>query len=163
MLLENTLPIDGRYIQIVAKVPVFEHFLTLHHATFHCTSYILEHFCVWWYCLFHAASSHILHFSCAFKHFPAASVPESHQRAGKAPTFEHPSNTTRLHKPPQLVARSLTLNTFCSVASLSDFHPVSHSALLGWFWTLPAGDCSRSPQDISREQKKVPVFEHLPL
>ena len=38
--------IDGHYIQIAAKVPVFKHFLTLHHATFRCTSYILEHFCV---------------------------------------------------------------------------------------------------------------------
>ena len=44
--LKNTFQIDGRYIQIAAKVPVFKHFLTLHHATFRCTSYILEHFCV---------------------------------------------------------------------------------------------------------------------
>ena len=118
ILLENVFQMNGRYIQITAKVPVFEHFLTLHHATFRCASYILEHFCVWWYCPFHAALSHILHFSGAFKHFPATSVPKSHQRAGKAPIFEHFPNTTRLHKPPRSVAHPLTSNTFCSVVPL---------------------------------------------
>lgn len=36
--------IDGRYIQRAAKVPIFEHFPTLHLSTFRCTSRNLEHF-----------------------------------------------------------------------------------------------------------------------
>ena len=36
--------IDGHYIQIAAKVPIFEHFPTLHLSTFRCTSHNLEHF-----------------------------------------------------------------------------------------------------------------------
>lgn len=36
--------IDGRYIQIAAKIPIFEHFPTLHLSTFRCTSRNLEHF-----------------------------------------------------------------------------------------------------------------------
>ena len=36
--------IDGHYIQIAAKVPIFEHFPTLHLSTFRCTSRNLEHF-----------------------------------------------------------------------------------------------------------------------
>ena len=60
--------IDGRYIQIAAKVPLFEHFPTLHLSTFRCTSLNFEHF------LFRSATSrcslsHILHFSGTFEHF----------------------------------------------------------------------------------------------
>ena len=36
--------IVGRYIQIAAKVPIFEHFPLLHLSTLRCTSRNLEHF-----------------------------------------------------------------------------------------------------------------------
>ena len=68
------------------------------------------------FCLLLAVASHILHFSDPFKHSPEYTVPESHQRAGKAPAFEHFRNATRLHKMPRLVAHPLTSNTFCSVS-----------------------------------------------
>lgn len=41
------------------------------------------------YCLLLAVASHILHFSGTFKHFSEYTVSKSHQRAGKAPAFEH--------------------------------------------------------------------------
>ena len=74
---------------------------------------------LWFYNFFPiCVLSHILHFSDTFKHSPEYTVPESHQRAGKAPAFEHFRHTTRLHKLPQPVAHPLTSNTFCSVSPL---------------------------------------------
>lgn len=79
--------IDVHYIQRATKVPIFEHIPTLHLSTFRCTSINFEHFLCdnTVFCL----QSHILHFSGTFKHSPEYTVPESHQRAGKAPPFEH--------------------------------------------------------------------------
>ena len=105
-------------LQIVAKTHSFEHFpsTTIYHVslrfpvtrnTFRAKAPLPRY-----------SLSHIPHFSGTFKHFPTTSVPESHQRAGKAPIFEHFPNTTRLHKPPRSVAHPLTSNTFCSVVPL---------------------------------------------
>ena len=105
--------------------------------------------------------SHILHFSGTFKHFPEYTVPESHQRVGKAPAFEHFPNTTRLHKMPRPVAHPLTSNTFCSVSPL----PVAACLTFCTFRVLlntSSRKFFRVPQDTSRELKKVPIFEHFP-
>ena len=147
--------IDVHYIQRATKVPIFEHIPTLHLSTFRCTSINFEHFLCdnTVFCL----QSHILHFSGTFKHSPEYTVPESHQRAGKAPAFEHFQHTTWLHKPPRSVAHPLTSNTFCSVLPL----PVAACLTFCTFGVLLNTSGRRVIQSIAGYIQRAEESTHL--
>lgn len=106
--------IDGRYIQIVAKVPIFEHFPTLHLSTFRCTSRNLEHFLGYRsvFCL----QSRLTY--CIFRVLSNTPRNIRFQKATKELEKHLPLNTSQYYKMPRPVAQPLTSNTFCSVSPL---------------------------------------------
>ena len=121
--------IDGRYIQIAAKVPIFEHFPTLHLSTFRCTSRNLEHFLGYRsvFCLQSRLTS------CTFRVLSNTPRNIRFEKATKELEKHLPLNTSQYYKMPRPVAHPLTSNTFCFVSPLPSFHLVSHTALLGYF------------------------------
>lgn len=132
MLLKNTLPIDGRYIQIAAKVPVFEHFLTLHHSTFRCSSYILEHF-------FYDSTvfscnlvSHSALFGC-FQTLPGNFSSKKPPKSWKSAHLRTLSQHYKTTQAATIRCTSLNFEHFLFRSAASYLQLVSHSALLGYF------------------------------
>ena len=133
MLLKNTLPIDGRYIQIAAKVPFLEHFLTLHHAAFHCTSYILEHlFCMMVLSFSCIRVSHSALFGC-FQTLPGNFSSKKPPKSWKSAHLRTLSQHYKTTQAATIRCTSLNFEHFLFRSATSYLQLVSHSALFGYF------------------------------
>ena len=145
--------INGRYIQIAAKIPIFEHFPTLHLSTFRCTSRNLEHFLGYRsvFCLQSRLTS------CTFRVLSNTPRNIRFQKATKELEKHLPLNTSQYYKMPRPVAHPLTSNTFCSTSPL----PVAPCLTFCTFLVLLNTSGRRSIQSTAGYIQRAEESTHL--